>query len=258
MNNIFTYESYKNLIVQMKNENEVYNFKTIPSYCKSGIILRHDVDFDIEKAYILSQIEKNNNVTSTYFILTTSDLYNPNSLKNSNLLREIDNNGFEIGLHFDPSIYGYMTNSELTKKVHYECSILENIIGKNIESISLHCPSIHNKYPFLKQYKNAYSKDFFNPDLYISDSCKNFRGKNIFSFIKKNNNNLIQVLFHPIHFSQNNNDYITTFSNIFKEKINNFDEYMRLNKTYKNEIQNSKLLLKFCDYIDNNYSGENL
>lgn len=59
MNNIFTYESYKNLIVQMKNENEVYNFKTIPSYCKSGIILRHDVDFDIEKSlYTLTNRKK--------------------------------------------------------------------------------------------------------------------------------------------------------------------------------------------------------
>ncbi|ALB44178.1 MULTISPECIES: hypothetical protein [Clostridium] len=253
----FSYSNYKIILNKMKAIKEIYNFKSINNSIKNGYILRHDVDIDIEKAYALSTIENDMNVTSTYFILVTSDLYNILSYKNKMLVRRMFLNGFEIGLHFDPSIYDYMSLSQLEKQMKKECSIIEDIIGEKVSSISLHNPSIHNKYPIFKEYKNTYSKEFFNPELYLSDSCKDFRGKNVFEFIKKGENNLLQVLFHPIHFSENEETYVESFNKIIELKINNFDRYYTcINKTYKNEIKENTLLSCFKDYIKENNKHE--
>lgn len=246
----FTYKYYRELLKEMKEINNIYTFKDVLSNIKSGMILRHDIDFDIEKAYILSKIEEEESVKSTYFVLTTSELYNPNSRTNRSFIRKIHDNGFEIGLHFDPRIYEETKEEELITKVIEECSILENIIEDKILSISLHCPSIYNRYPMFVGYKNAYSTQYFNPDLYISDSCKDFRGKDLFNFIKNGEKHLIQIVLHPIHFSVDNKEYIQIFNEMFEKKINDFDKDTRLNKTYSNEIGNEKLINKLSNYIN--------
>ena len=254
--NIFSYDNYKKILNEMKTINKIYSFKSLDSDVKHGFILRHDIDFDIEKAYSMSNIEKEMNVTSTYFILVTSDLYNILSYKNKNIIKNMSSNGCEIGLHFDPVIYGDTSLKQMQKQVEKECSIIEDIIGLKVETVSLHNPSIHNQYPLFEVYKNAYSKEFFNPDLYLSDSCKDFRGKDVFEFIKKGKSDLLQVLFHPIHFSQKEETYVESFNKIIESKINNFDKYIRVNKTYKKEIKQNSLLGCFQDYIKENYERE--
>ena len=246
---IFTYKQYKKILDKMKKTNRIYTFKEVSDNLASGILLRHDIDFDIDKAYSLSKIEEEENIRSTFFVLTTSDIYNPSSLNNRRLLYEMHSKGFEIGLHFDPSVYLNMNENELRNEVRQECNVLEDIIGNKIEAISLHCPSIHSQYPILKGYKNAYAEEFFNPEFYISDSCKDFRGKDLFDFIDKGRQHLIQVVLHPIHFSDIETDYIESFNYMFKSKINAFDSNVRINKTYNKEIGNEKLLYKFCEYI---------
>ena len=248
---IFTYGQYRKLIEKMKKVNRIYTFKAIKDGTASGIILRHDIDFDIEKAYSFSKIEEEENIRSSYFVLTTSDAYNPCSLKNRQLLKKMNDAGFEIGLHFDPSIYEELNDEQLADKADTECSILENITGDKIETVSLHCPSLHKRYPVFKKYKNAYAEEFFSPEFYISDSCKDFRGKDIFKFIEKGKEHLIQAVLHPIHFSETETHYAGTFSNIIKNRIDTFDKSMRVNKTYSDEIRNRKLSCVLCDYINN-------
>jgi hypothetical protein len=245
----FSYSYYESILREMKKISNIYNFKSVTSNVKSGYILRHDVDFDIEKAYKMCNLEQEIGVTSTYFILVTSDFYNILSYKNKNIIKSMSSNGFEIGLHFDPAIYGDMNLNDMQKQAEIECSIIENIVGTKVDSISLHNPSIHNQYPMFEGYKNSYSKEFFNTDLYLSDSCKHFRGKNIFEFIKKGESNLLQVLFHPIHFSKKEESYIESFNKIIEKKINYFDKYIRVNRTYKNEIEDNTLINCFSNYV---------
>lgn len=247
---MFTYKEYELLIELMKQVNIIYTFKTLPQNPSAGIILRHDIDFDIDTAYTLSRIEKQKNVRSTYFVLTSSELYNPNASKNRKLLRSMHDEGFDIGLHFDPLVYGNLDEEKMQSNMKNECTILENIIYDKVHSVSLHRPSIYNVYPVFEGYKNAYSPQFFNPDLYISDSCKDFRGKNIFEFIRKGKDNLIQVLLHPVHFGETEVTYVQALNKIFERKISELDCDMRLNKKYNEEIGTKKLLDCFCKYED--------
>ena len=67
-------------------------------------------------AYEFSRIEERNQIVSTYYILMTSDLYNPISMTSQKLIKRMSEEGFEIGLHFDPTVYGEISNYRVFKR----------------------------------------------------------------------------------------------------------------------------------------------
>ena len=211
----------------------------------NGIILRHDVDFDLRPAYNLSVIEKECGVESTFFIMTTCITYNPLSLANRKMISEMACNGFEIGLHFDPTVYGNISLNELKSKVDMEAKILESIVNQEIGSISLHNPFVHGQYPIFEGYKNAYHKDIFSGEVYMSDSCMNFRDKKPFEFVKKSKKQPIQILLHPLHYTENGGNYLEIFANFILNVIEMIDKNFKVNSTYSSLIGNEKLI----DYI---------
>ncbi len=109
--------------------------------------------------------------------------------------------GFEIGLHFDPTLYPKESVEGLKEKAIFEASIVEFVTGKKVKSISLHNPSIHGQYPMFGGFRNAYAPEYFQPENYMSDSRMSFRDKNPYEFIKKAATNKLQILLHPIHYS---------------------------------------------------------
>lgn len=233
MNFNFTYKDYILLIIKMMKISKINTFKShAESNLQNGYILRHDVDIDLHCAYKMASIESEMGISSTYFILSTSDLYNINSKKNRQLIKKMDKDGFEIGLHFDPTIYGDVSDEQLYMHVLNETKIIEDIIGKKIESISLHNPSVHNKYPIFINYNNAYDKRFFSEENYISDSCKSFRNKDIYKFIKNGDTNVLQMVLHPIHFSDSGESYYSSFLDIICNKIDEMDQIMEVNSNY--------------------------
>jgi peptidoglycan/xylan/chitin deacetylase (PgdA/CDA1 family) len=191
------------------------------------------VDFDIKPAYDLAMIENEFNVSSTFFIMTTSFTYNPMHSCNRKMLKEMSDLGFEIGLHFDPWVYGDMNDEELFNKLNMEAEILSSITGKKVKSLSLHNPSMHGEYPLFKEYKNAYDPRIFSPEKYISDSIMVFR-HDIYEFLKKSKDSTIQVLLHPLHYSENEKIYPEIFCDFIHRFINDIDTQFRPNSTYSN------------------------
>ena len=230
----FTYEEYILLLIKMR---QIAPIITLNSYSQksfnNGYILRHDVDLDLDKAYEMSKIEKEIGIASSYFILSTSDMYNINSKKNRIIINDMLNEGFEIGLHFDPTIYGDINEHKLHMYVMEEVDMIQTITGKKLESISLHNPSISNRFPIFTGFNNAYDGALFSDELYLSDSCKNFRNKEIYSFIKKGETNVLQMVFHPIHFAEKTETYYSSFLKILYKRVLEIDDLMKNNKNYK-------------------------
>jgi hypothetical protein len=241
----FTYADYEKFIRFAK---DVAPICSLADWDHSvAIILRHDVDFDLRSAYKLAQIEKKLGVLSSFFIMTTNYYYNPLYPTNSDLLRCMSDDGFEIGLHFDPSIYGDITSERLETKMKFECSILQSIVGHPIKSISLHNPSLNGQYPIFDGYNNAYSKEIFSDDKYMSDSCMDFRGKNPYAFVTKAKDVPLQIVFHPMHWSENGQDYIGFFAKYLADFIDCIDNTFRVNRTYKRSIGSVRLKDKIWD-----------
>ena len=240
---LFRYDHLKDFILYATEIAKIVSFANWGD--ENCIILRHDVDLDLGAAYNLSIIEKECGVESTFFIMTSCDTYNPLSKTNRQMLLEMTKNGFEIGLHFDPTIYGNISPSELKSKVDVEAKILESITDQRVKSISLHNPSLHGQYPEFEGYINVYHKDFFSDGSYMSDSCMDFRGKDPFEFVLKAKEKPIQILLHPLHYTENGGDYIEIFASFILDLTDMIDKHFRPNPTYSSLVGDRKLI----DYI---------
>jgi len=228
----------------IKSINNRTNIITVKDYKKfnSGLILRHDVDFSLDLAYKFSRVEKENGILSTYYILLTSDLYNPFSVTSRKKIKTMIDEGFEIGLHFDPAVYGDIPETELEMKFLKEVKAFESAFDINLESYSLHNPSIHGKYPNFKGYINAYNPEIFSDECYMSDSMFSFRGKFPKEFIEKSKDQLIQYLTHPIqYFNDGKVSYEKQMNMIINNYYRKFDEMFRVNRIYNEQRNEYKI-----------------
>jgi len=242
---IFKYAEYRKFLVHMKNHGEILPLGEYAS--SNAIILRHDVDFDIEAAYRLALIEAEYGIRSTFFILTTCRTYNPFSVSNRTKLEEMVKLGFEIGLHFDPTIYNTSNIDRLTDFVNKEAEMLSCVSGRSVCSISLHNPSIHGQYPLFKGYRNAYDSLFFSDEFYFSDSRMEFRGKNPYEFVERVKKHTIQVLLHPLHFTEDGIEYPDIFCKYLKDHVDAIDDVFKVNSTYTRLMKKKDLFSYFIN-----------
>jgi hypothetical protein len=234
-NSIFTYLGYQDFLEHLKQLGNIMLFRDWDG--SNAYLLRHDIDVDIVRAHRLAAIENESDVCSTYFILTTCSTYNVAAARERRLLKEISDNGHEIALHFDPTIYGDIPKEEMQKKVELEASQLEDIIQRKVKSVSLHNPSVHGQFPEFEGFNNAYNETIFSDEHYISDSQRKFRGKDPYLFVLGITKRPIQINFHPIHFSENGDDYSGIFTTFESEWMKNIDDMFKINATYNKEVE---------------------
>ena len=200
---------------------------------KKGLIVRHDIDESVEFAYELYKAEKANGIKSTFYVLLTSDLYNPFSAQNKKRFKEMVESGFEIGLHFDPMAY---EEGDLTKNFEKEIEAFEKFLGLKLYSYSMHNPSITGEYLKYPKLIDAYNSDIFNDNCYISDSTFSFRGKDLKEYVEKSNKELIQLLIHADHlFSDGEISYKKPIEQMLKSYLNKIDDTYKVNRVYQTE-----------------------
>lgn len=171
----FTYTEYKKLIENLNLHG--YNIASYYNWDKydKSVILRHDIDYCIDKAVAMAKLEYEIGISSTYFVLITSDFYNVFSKENLAKLKSIIALGHEIGLHFDETCYDDL--SDISGLILDEKSILEHAIGHEVRVVSMHRPSkdILEKHIEVKGMINSYSNLFFEEFKYLSDSRRRWR-----------------------------------------------------------------------------------
>ena len=64
------------------------------------VIMRHDIDFDLEKALFFAEMEAELGVQSTYFFLLRTNHYNVFSREGTDIVKRILGLGHDMGLHF--------------------------------------------------------------------------------------------------------------------------------------------------------------
>jgi hypothetical protein len=209
---------------------------TISDYInhKTGVIVRHDIDFDLKTAYEFSKFEKKLNITSTYYLLLTSPLYNPFSQKNSEMIQSMIRDGFEIGLHFDPMVY---QGSSKSLEIYFqkEVEMFESFFETKLRSFSQHQPSVKS-HQIQTDLINAYHSDIFSDNCYLSDSCFDFRGKNPVEFLKRSDKQLVQFLTHPAQWSEKG---VLDYNPLVNHKLNlmkhDLYEVFEFNQTFNKQ-----------------------
>lgn len=162
-----------------------YEILTIRRYLNSidkskrFIIVRHDIDGNIELALKMAEIEKEYGICSTYYIRMVKNVFNPNFIK------KIAEMGHEIGYHYEVLDKANGDKKKAIEIFKKELAMLREVC--NIDTICMHGnprtpwdnKSIWNDYSF-EDYGivgEAYLSINFDDMLYLSDTGRNWGSK---------------------------------------------------------------------------------
>ncbi|QQO09827.1 hypothetical protein [Breznakiella homolactica] len=204
---------------------------------KKICILRHDVDYSIEKAVDMAEFEASEfdgAIKAVYFILLNTDFYNVFSTRYSDSLKRIITLGHEVGLHFDETKYSLNENvEEYIKYIKKEVDILSAAVDIPVKTVSMHRPSqfVLKANISIPGIINSYSQQFFRKFKYLSDSRHNWC-ENVEDLVLSGEFKKIHLLTHPF--------WYTTEKDTCRNKLFHFisagnkNRYINMNDNFKN------------------------
>lgn len=245
---MFSYEDYRNIIQLIKMSGKAENFYTAKNKNKF-IIMRHDVEFSMERAYQLALVEAKENFHSTYFFQLTNNAYNLLSNHNLTLINEIADLGHCIGLHFHPNGLTDLTliYTELEKQIN----ILNQMLPITINIFSIHRPSqdILRANLKLPSLINAYQDDYFAfvqdmktemPTIcYLSDSRHRWNYNLVPSESLFKTYDKIQILTHPYSWTPHGLDNLNNFRSLVTENSMAFMQTINNECTHFKEVKDA-------------------
>lgn len=223
---MFTYDWYRKLINIIEEQYIIKDWTD----SQDGIIIRHDIDYDLKKAYEFARFEEELGVKSTYFLLLTGDFYNVFSENARNYIQGILKAGHKIGLHFDETKYpGESDELFFQNRIIWEAGVLTEVIEEKVQVVSMHRPSerMLDWNINIPDLVNTYSIEFFKNFKYYSDSRRRWREPVISDLMEKKFKN-IQILIHPFWYLDEERDIQETIS-VFVNSANQ-DRYDSLKK----------------------------
>ncbi len=141
----FTYHDYQELLWRLRERG--YHFAAFPQaedHLRQGrmfVLLRHDVDFDVEQARRMARIETESGALATYFFLLRTEHYNLLSPETSAVVSEILALGHHLGLHFDCAAYPpSWETAALAAACAREVRVLAEWFQRPVTIVSYHRP----------------------------------------------------------------------------------------------------------------------
>ena len=224
---MFSYADYKEIISISKESGRACNFRQAQEKDKF-IIMRHDVEFSVDRAFALSKLELSMDFTSTYFFQWTNNSYNILSKKNMDMIKYMHERGHVIGLHF--ALNG-LTDMELVrKKILQEIHVLSEMLGFEITEFSIHRPSadVLRENIVFPGIINAYQDEFFTFSENVTDSTPlhvkyisdakhrwNYGTPDADTLF---NNERVQILTHPYSWTKKGYDNLENFRTLIQER----------------------------------------
>lgn len=209
----FTYTAYRGLLSLLRRGGyaftDYHNYQAQPR-C---VILRHDIDNSLPQALRLAELEAEEGVKSTWFVLLRTDFYNPASAASQQTLRRIRSLGHELGLHFDEMAYsreggiGSYASSSTEELIRHEAGILADICGCPITAVSMHRPSKATLEADLRisGMVNSYGQTFFHDFKYLSDSRRRWR-EPVEDIIRGGEHDRLHILTHAFWYHDQSED----------------------------------------------------
>lgn len=202
MSQPFTFNHYERMLTTALDSGYVFDDYAARQHllrqAENGCILRHDCDYDLVAAGKLAHIETDFGIRSTWFLMLRSEMYNLMSRPNSDIVDGILRRGHRIGLHFDPSFYGTLSNETLCDRIDEERELLRRLFGQQIAVVSFHQPTT----PILENHVkirccNTYDRNDMAGFHYISDSNMNWREACPTVIFRERRWQHLQLLIHP-------------------------------------------------------------
>ena len=227
---MFSYNEYKNIIDLIKHNIPIKDFADINEKTNKFCVIRHDIEFSLDRAYKLAKIEKELGIISTYTVQLRNNTYNALSEKNIDLVKEIESMGHKIGLHQNPPS---LSLKKIKENICKDIEVLEYYYGFKIDRFAFHRPNLNPEilgwYVEVNDLINCNGKDFFHyfknkrPSrlnvTYLSDSNHEWKfGHPVhidFNKIKK-----LQINTHPFSWTETGFENYGNFLSLIKERNN--------------------------------------
>ena len=228
--NSFSYAEYRNIITMVSQNLPIKDYKDVLRYNLTRFcILRHDVEFSIDRALKLARLENELDVSSTYTVQLRNNTYNALSQKNIEAVQEIKKLGHYIGLHQNPP---KMSDKKLVEYIQKDIETLEHYYGFEVDRFAFHrCgsnPELLEKYVEVPDKINCYAKEFFHyfkgkkPDdfrvHYLADSNHKWKyghplhiDYTVYPF-------RMQLLTHPYSWTEDGFYNVQNFNKLIKER----------------------------------------
>ncbi len=224
---MFSYEDYREIIRIIKESGRYCGYKAALER-DSFVIMRHDVEYSVERAYELSKVEESMDFTSNFFFQWTNNSYNLLSKKNTDMIRDMHERGQNIGLHF--ALNGMTDIQQIRLQILKEMDILSDMFGFTVDTFSIHRPSkdVLRENIKLPEILNAYQDEFFtfaeeideNTPVgvkYMSDANHIWR----YGYPDRDNilgHDKVQILVHPFGWTKKGYDNFENYKTLVHEK----------------------------------------
>ena len=227
---MFSYAEYRNIITLIRHNLPIVDFSEVNDEMISFCVLRHDIEFSIDRALEMARIEHEDlNVHSTYTVQLRNNTYNALSEKNIEAIQEIESMGHYIGLHQNPP---EMDDDELVDYILKDIETLEHYYGFEVDRFAFHrCgsnPGILEKYVKVPGKINCYSEDFFHyfsgekPEElrvhYLADSNHQWKYGHPLHIDYYDLPQKMQLLTHPYSWSEEGYDNISNYTKLIRER----------------------------------------
>ena len=171
MSTAFGLASYRALLGAFRDRGYAARGFAAAEPAQRHLILRHDIDYSLDAAAPMAELEAELGLGATYFVLVRSAFYNPAAPEGARVLARLAALGHEIGLHFDAALYENDTGA-LDAAAARECALLEHITDMPVATISFHrpAPALLGRAGALGGRRHAYEPRFFTEMGYCSDS----------------------------------------------------------------------------------------
>ena len=220
----FSYKEYVHIIDWAKTNYNIMKFSDIAPSTDNFCVIRHDVEYSIDRSYELAKLEHKLGIETTYLFQIRNNCYNALSVRNISLIQKIHNLGHTIGLHVHRGLlHNYDNISDLVKQ---DIDILSNSTNLDINIFSFHRPAVDMLLSNLKieGLINAYGNLYFHS--YKDRAPKSLRVKYIsdsnhmwkFGHPLTANNSKLQLLMHPFSWTKKGYENTRNFETLITEK----------------------------------------
>lgn len=225
--NRFSYEEYLSIMEAVRESGKQATFEEA-LHADRFVIMRHDVEFSVKRAYALAKYEHAHGFKSIYFFQISNNTYNLFSGRNLDYVGEILRMGHQVGLHFH--LRGGEDLETVEREIREDVEILQKKVHGGSPIFSFHRPTKEVLSANIKMdgILNAYQDDFFSytedmekhpPTIkYISDARHRFNYGLYPDTVTLNGNDKVHILLHPYSWTQEGYDNLGNFRSLIDEK----------------------------------------
>ncbi len=223
-NKEFSYFEYRNIIEHYQPK--IKDFSEVTKDDESFCVLRHDVEFVLERALKMAEIDHEYGIVSSFFIQVMNSAYNPLSIKNKKILKQLRRLGHKVGLHLYLSHIDEENPDILLEELEEQAKILEICINDSVDRFSYHRPpkwvlpiDLSDRTSLINAYSSNYFEYLIENNLpkkikYYSDSNHKWSYGHPLDEEKYSR---FQLCIHPDEWTEFGGDDIDNFKNMLHQ-----------------------------------------